>query len=368
MPRFTKILFLSVVVAGCLLQPERNAVAQPPPRSNQPPAETFLPSYLRERMARRISARRDNSQMNALVRPLTNSIGRSTVEVFSDTQRVALGAIVSGNGLIITKASELQPDAQIRARSSDNRIHRAELLATLRSVDLALLKIDAVDLAPIRLSDSTPPVGSFVVSADSSGEPIGIGAVSVEPREVQDRGLLGVSLVNDSQRSGARVAWVMPESGADNAGISEGDLIVAVNGATVATNHEATAQLRAMYPGDIVELSVVRDDKQRTVKAEIQEYASFLESDDDTRVNGPRSSRLTGFVIAMQHDTVLGPDQCGGPLIDTSGNVIGINIARSGRVCSYAIPAAAVAAAIRRMVADSGASETQQQRVPVSTR
>ncbi|MEX2027294.1 MAG: S1C family serine protease, partial [Pirellulaceae bacterium] len=45
---------------------------------------------------------------------------------------------------------------------------------------------------------------------------------------------------------------------------------------------------------------------------------------------------------AIQHDTVLKPSECGGPIVDLSGKVVGINIARGGRVESYALPATLV--------------------------
>jgi serine protease Do len=51
------------------------------------------------------------------------------------------------------------------------------------------------------------------------------------------------------------------------------------------------------------------------------------------------SERRVLFPSALEHDTVLLPNQCGGPLVDLEGNVIGINIARANRVASYAIPA-----------------------------
>jgi serine protease Do len=40
----------------------------------------------------------------------------------------------------------------------------------------------------------------------------------------------------------------------------------------------------------------------------------------------------------LQHDTPLFPEQCGGPLLDLEGKVVGINIARQGRISSLAIP------------------------------
>jgi serine protease Do len=44
----------------------------------------------------------------------------------------------------------------------------------------------------------------------------------------------------------------------------------------------------------------------------------------------------------MQHDTVLQPNQCGGPLVNLDGKAVGINIARASRVASYALPASAI--------------------------
>ena len=45
------------------------------------------------------------------------------------------------------------------------------------------------------------------------------------------------------------------------------------------------------------------------------------------------------FELALQHDSPLQAKQCGGPLVDLTGKVVGINIARSGRVDSLALPA-----------------------------
>jgi serine protease Do len=60
------------------------------------------------------------------------------------------------------------------------------------------------------------------------------------------------------------------------------------------------------------------------------------------------SNRRGGFPSILQHDTVLAPGNCGDPLVDLEGKVVGINIARAGRTETYAIPAAAV----RELLAD----------------
>ena len=51
------------------------------------------------------------------------------------------------------------------------------------------------------------------------------------------------------------------------------------------------------------------------------------------------SDRDSNFPVVFQHDSPLFPEQCGGPICDLRGNVLGINIARESRAASYAIPA-----------------------------
>ena len=57
-----------------------------------------------------------------------------------------------------------------------------------------------------------------------------------------------------------------------------------------------------------------------------------------SRVRGDVSQRAEGFEQAIEHDTVLQPWLCGGPLVDLDGKAIGINIARASRVSTYALP------------------------------
>ena len=65
------------------------------------------------------------------------------------------------------------------------------------------------------------------------------------------------------------------------------------------------------------------------------------------------SRRRDGFDAVFQHDATIEPEQCGGPLVDLDGRLIGINIARAGRVESYALPLAEVVAALARLRASS---------------
>jgi len=45
--------------------------------------------------------------------------------------------------------------------------------------------------------------------------------------------------------------------------------------------------------------------------------------------------------------------QCGGPLMNLDGKAVGLNIARAGRVASYALPSSVVLPAIARLQAQA---------------
>ena len=74
------------------------------------------------------------------------------------------------------------------------------------------------------------------------------------------------------------------------------------------------------------------------------------------RLGAVPSRRGDNFPTVFQHDSPLFPEQCGGPITDLNGNVVGINIARKGRAASYAIPSSHVQTVLADMLRDNVAS------------
>ena len=84
------------------------------------------------------------------------------------------GVIVDSEaGFIVTNHHVIEDAANITVQLSDGRLFEAELVGSDANTDVALLKVDAVDLVEIELADiDTVQVGDFVVAI---GNPFGIG-------------------------------------------------------------------------------------------------------------------------------------------------------------------------------------------------
>lgn len=336
-----------------------------------------IPDWLHQRLVDRVIHRRDSNAMMQLVHPIAGELKGSVVEVISSGRPVAFGTVVGREAAspeeppaaaeaktalhdvyVLTKRSELSGDP-IRIRLADGQLLPARVSAVRRASDLALLVVQAdaatvnQSLRPVEFYSAAPSIGSFLISPDRSGRVIGLGVVGAAARKVGHQGRLGIAL-QQTDEAGARVRSIMPHSGADDAGLEKGDRIIAIDGHTQSDVNIVAATLNSMFPGEVVRLTIERDGSTVDIPAKLSEFAIMQESENDARVNGARNVRLSGFERALQHDTVLNPEQCGGPVLDTQGRVIGINIARAGRVVSYALPASLVSAEVSSMIAEAG--------------
>jgi serine protease Do len=141
------------------------------------------------------------------------------------------------------------------------------------------------------------------------------------------------------------VQRVLEDSGAAQAGMKEGDVVTELNGTAVTTREALIEAIRQHSPGDIVRLTIRRGEEQLTLEATLGEYNSVMNGnreDFQNTLGGQLSQRRAGFPLAIQHDTVLSPSQCGGPIVDIQGRAVGLNIARASRVGSYAIPSSEI--------------------------
>lgn len=294
---------------------------------------------------------RNHRTVREAFRSVVHGAVSSTVQIFCGNRRVAYGTVVDSNGYILTKASELKTDAECECALADGRRLPAKLVTVEPSLDVAVLWVDAFDLQPVVWrTDDVPPPGSWLATVSTTDVPLAVGVVSTNVRSIpKPRAIIGVLL--EDAPEGALIRNVIPGSPASEAGLKENDIIVEVNGAKVQGREALVDKLRDMQPGDEVTLGVLRDKERLEVTAKLAQ-ADEVGADRSRLQNslgGPLSQRRWGFPQVLEHDSVVRPSECGTPVVDLSGRAVGINIARAGRVVTYALPYAVLQPLLRNI-------------------
>jgi serine protease Do len=259
------------------------------------------------------------------------------VRVLCDGKEVALGTVVGPDGWILTKASELK--GKIVCRFSDQRQLEAETVGVDPRFDLAMLKVDAQDLPHIQWAKTKPDVGQWVAAPGVDGQPLALGVVSVPRRAIPlIPGILGV--VFSKTVEAAKIVRILAKSPAAKAGLKVDDRIVAINGKSTPSRQAVIAMVKKFRPGTAVTMKIERGDNQLEVKATLGKLVTpgTRRRDMQNAMGVGVSKRRDAFPVVVQHDSVLRPTDCGGPLVDLSGKVIGVNIARGGRTETYSVP------------------------------
>ena len=253
----------------------------------------------------------------------------------------AFGIIVDPDGWIVTKANCIDPSKKITcfvaAEKREGKIvfkaMEGKIVATDDNLDLALLKVEAKDLEVAQFDEEYPiEVGHWVLTPSVEKGLAGLGVISVPPLAIpKERAIAGIML---EERDGKLyVGDVVPDLPAAKAGLKKGDRIVKVNGAFVYTADQCTNEFKKFDIGNKVSMEIESEGKTRTVEVELTASAHHKPNE----MNG-MSKRRSGYEKVIQHDSVIRPEECGGPLVNLDSKVIGINIARAGRVETYALP------------------------------
>lgn len=328
---------------------------------------------------------KENPRMLAAFHDVVAAPSRSVVRVRCDNKDVALGTIVGADGWIITKNSELTPGFAPIVVLRDGRMLLAKVIGVESHYDLAMLKVDVKNLIPIQWGESKSAiVGELLASPGVGSDPVAVGVLSVAARAVKPRdlalppppanaGYLGVGL--DEGEGGARVAEILPNSAADKAGLKVNDVVTLIADTPIIDSETMVNTIRNHKPGDALPIKILREGKELELQATLGKRPpdpGLARREYQNQLGSALSEHRSGFPQIIQHDMVLRPDSCGGPVVDLDGKAIGINIARAGRVESYAIPAEAVRALIDdlktgKIKAATTQPSTQQSAAPKAT-
>jgi serine protease Do len=305
------------------------------------------------------------TKVTAAFRPAIAEVVKSTVQVLSDGKRSALGMVVDKDGYVVTKASELK--GKLECQLIDGRRTEAKLVGIDRKLDVAMLKVEWHNLQPVDWGDEkSVDRGSWIITPGLDKSPIGIGVVSAASRTIpRANGALGIQMREAA--GGAGIENVLSKSPAEKAGLKPGDVVIRVGEKEVKNLNELRETIFAYEPGDEVTLTVKRGDESFESKITLGNFQQMIQGERaefQNTLGGELSQRRAGFPLVLQHDTVLKPQECGGPLVDIDGKVVGLNIARAGRVETYALAASIVKA----IVEDLKAGKYSPEAVPAETK
>ena len=275
--------------------------------------------------------------------PVSAQTRHSIVEFNVNESPVALGAIIDTNGLALTKASELSAGKLTCWLATGEEVP-AQILAVDEEDDVALVRVKAGGLKPVQWSTDQYMEGQWVITPCLADTPLAVGIISAQPHRIAPQlVLIGVQFAPFAKRP--TVQMLLKGFGAEKAGIKPGDVVLAVDGRSVTNRAQVVEILQQFRDGQMVHMRFLRQEKEfeesiqvMTPRAGLEDYDLFADEAED-ELSGNVSLRSGGFDQAIEHDTVLEPWQCGGPLVNLDGKVVGLNIARANRVATYALPA-----------------------------
>ena len=145
----------------------------------------------------------------------------------------------------------------------------------------------------------------------------------------------------DDQSDEPLIVQVFPHTAAEAAGLQHDDLILSINGHATPTREEFVKRIREHSPGDPLRLRVRRGSETLEIAALLKGRRPWrlpTREEFQNQLGSQLSQRRLGFPLAFQHDTVIKPSDCGGPMVNLDGQVVGFNLARAGRTETYAVP------------------------------
>ena len=171
-----------------------------------------------------------------------------------------------------------------------------------------------------------------------------MGVLSVQERSLRtaDQGFLGIQMDPRAAGKGVRVEAVVPGSAADDVGIEAGDVITKVTGEEVKGFFELSNRLRRLKSGENPEIQLIRGEREFAVTPTLQgreiseQRSGRLDLMD--RMSGTRSQVRGNFANVMQSDMELEASDSGLPVVDLDGRMVGMVIAREGRISTLILP------------------------------
>ncbi len=310
--------------------------------------------------------RKNGELIQDVLAPVQVSLQESSAVFFNDedSRPFLYGTVVGEGGFILTKASELDEVPNFHLRVGTKKYRSPQVISRNDTWDLALVKIEAKGLRKVEMGRLTGELahGTWIVSngaAERRFRRVRPGIISANRREIPggSPAVFGVTLREEEE--GLFIRSVTVESGADKAGLKEGDQVLKIAEVEVKGRDGFVEKLRGKSPGDRVALKVKRGEEVLDFQVELlarhKLYQEVLSRNDVLSGGWAHiSPRRKGFPVVIQHETALTRRSVGGPVFTLEGVFVGMNIAAVNRVEVFAIPAEELVGVLGEMMPKIG--------------
>jgi serine protease Do len=283
-------------------------------------------------------------------------ISKSVVDISSRLNEKNIdvyGCIVNSKGLIISKSS-MVGNKEINCRLQNGEKISASIVGRDKANDLVLLQIKTkTKLYPIKIRKNVNIQLGQLLGSVNTKEVMYSGIVGVEPKKIKyiknrEHGHIGLKLYKGKI---SIIKKVNQGEAAEKAGLQKDDKIIKIDTNSVRLKKELIAYLKQTDAGEIIRVKIIRNNKEKEIELQLGKspLKKTLTDNSDLIYDVDVNKRSDGFQTAFKHDMPLYINECGSPVINLKGEVIGINIARTDRTASYAIPISKVAEVIQQI-------------------
>lgn len=288
------------------------------------------------------------------IEPIRERLQEWSAVFFSGHDVVIYGIVLSQDGYIATKASELHSHQNLTIRIGSAKYDHFMEIGTDPATDIAVIKVDASNLSAPGPVSNEAAMGMLVVSNGSttraSRRPQ-LGTLSAARRPIPNGDTAYMGVIFGSPCS---IREVIKDGPAAKAGAMAGDEILEVDGSPITTLEAVSPILNKKKIGEKVTLKVKRKDKTLsytiTLGSRRQTLGENMPEDPNDLISGGFSKRRDDFPMVLQHDTPSRYTLMGGPLLNLKGELIGMNIARVNRAENYALPISIVQESVQRIL------------------
>jgi serine protease Do len=284
----------------------------------------------------------------------------SSAVMLDGRKEIGYGVVISADGHILTKASEVLGAKALAVAVDQAHFREVRVLAVDATWDVALLKIEASGLVPVAYAPtSAVPQGTWVVANGATtrtARRLLAGIVSAKIREIPASGGAALGVVLNGKSKFLEVDEVNEKSGAKEAGLQKGDVILSIEGKKLKKIEDIAEVLKDRKAGSTVKMTYRRKGVETTVDVRLAARGEMFtdQMNRNDEMSGEFSPRRSGFPRVMQHDILGSKSVVGGPLLDLDGRCIGMNIARANRAESFAIPVEDLKELAGRLIKQAG--------------